>query len=56
MDPIVALLIRYVIVPEVSRIIRGNPQITDEQILAQLPADIQAVIGTGQAFLDRTRA
>lgn len=61
MDPIIGILIRYVIIPEVSRILANHhakntgTTLTDAEILAKLPADVQQAIGVGQAFLDRTR-
>lgn len=61
MDPLLRILIRYVLIPEISRVIADHhakndgTTLTDEQILAKLPQDVQTVIGEGQAFLDRTR-
>lgn len=56
MDPTLwGILIRYVIVPEVGKLIRANHQMTDEEILAKLPADVASICGVGQGFLDRTR-
>lgn len=59
MDPailnLIQLAIRYAVIPEVARLVRGTPAITDAQILQQLPADVQALVTSDQAFLDSIR-
>jgi hypothetical protein len=55
-ETILPLLIRYIVIPEVARLLRGNPQITDAEILTQLPADVRALVTSNQAFLDSIRA
>lgn len=54
-EAIIPLLIKYVIIPEVAKLVRGNPQITDEEVLAKLPTDIRALVGENQSFLDANR-
>lgn len=49
------ILISRVIIPEVSRLVKANPAITDAEILAQLPLDIKALTTANQAFLDSIR-
>lgn len=56
LEVLLPLLIKYIVVPEVSKLVKGNPAITDAEILAQLPADVQALTTTNQAFLDSIRA
>lgn len=56
LETLLPVLIRYVLIPEIARVVRGNPQITDEQILAQLPADVSALATGNQEFLDTLRA
>jgi hypothetical protein len=56
LETLLPVLIRYVLIPEIARVVRGNPQLTDEQILAQLPADVGALATSNQAFLDGIRA
>lgn len=55
LETLIPLIIKYVVVPEVARLVRGNPTITDAQILEQLPADVAALTTSNQAFLDAIR-
>lgn len=55
LEELIPLLIKYVVIPETARLVRGNPQITDEQIIAQLPEDVRVLCLNNQPFLDSIR-
>lgn len=55
LEVLLPILIKYVIIPEVSRLVRANPTIDDAGILAKLPIDIQALVTVNQSFLDTIR-
>lgn len=50
-----ALIVKYVVIPEVANVVRANPTITDAEILAKLPADVAALVTSDQTFLDSIR-
>lgn len=56
LETLLPLLIKYIIIPEVANVVRGTPQITDAEIIAKLPLDVQALVTSNQAFLDSIRA
>ena len=49
------LLIRYALVPAIAAITRANPTMTDAEIIAKLPADLQMLTLSNQSFLDSIR-
>ncbi len=55
LDTLLPLIIKYIIIPEVANVVRANPTITDAEILAKLPADVQVLATSNQAFLDAIR-
>lgn len=55
LELLLPMLIKYVIIPEVANVVRANPTITDAEILAKLPADVQALCTANQSFLDSIR-
>jgi hypothetical protein len=55
LDVLLPILIKYVVIPEVANLVRKDPTITDADIIAKLPADIQALVTGNQAFLDSIR-
>lgn len=55
LETLIPILLKYVIIPEVAKVVRGNPTLTDDQILAKLPADLQALVTGNQAFLNSIR-
>lgn len=55
LENLIALVVKYAIIPEVANVVRANPAITDADILAKLPADIQALVSSNQTFLDSIR-
>ena len=55
LETLLPILIKYVVIPEVAKVVRGQPTITDEEILAKLPADVAALAASNQAFLDSIR-
>lgn len=55
LENLIALVVKYALIPEVANVVRANPTITDADILAKLPADIQALVASNQTFLDSIR-
>ena len=55
LETLLPILIRYVLIPEISKVVRAQPTITDEEILAKLPADVAVLATSNQAFLDSIR-
>lgn len=55
-EQLIPLLIKYILIPQVAAIARANPTLDDAGILAKLPADVQALTTSNQAFLDAIRA
>jgi hypothetical protein len=59
MDPVTANLIqiaiRYAVIPELAKIFKSNPDMTPEEAIAKLPADIRSLAGENQSFLDSIR-
>lgn len=55
-ETLIPILLKYVIIPEVAKVVRGNPAITDAEILQKLPADLLALTSSNQAFLNSVRA
>lgn len=55
LETLIPILIKYVIIPEVARVVRGNPGLTDAEILTKLPADLQGLLTKNQGFLDSIR-
>lgn len=49
------LVFSKIIIPEVARVVRANPTITDDQIIAALPEALQALCGKNQTVLDSIR-
>lgn len=49
------VLITRVLVPEIARIARADPQLDDAGIIAKLPADLQGLVVPNQSFLDSIR-
>jgi hypothetical protein len=50
------LLIKYALVPAIAAVTRANPTITDAEIIAKLPADLQILASGNQGYLDSIRA
>ncbi len=55
LETLLPILIKYVIIPEVAKIVKADPSLDDAGILAKLPSDIQALTASNQAFLDSIR-
>ena len=55
LEMLLPLLVKYIIIPEVANVVRAQPTITDADILAKLPLDVQALVTSNQAFLDAIR-
>ncbi len=51
MNPIIALLITQILIPEVASLLRKNPGITDAEIIAQVGPLSDRIIAAGEAFL-----
>lgn len=49
------VLIKYVLIPEIAKIVRAEPTLDDAGILAKLPADVLAIAQSNQTFLDSIR-
>lgn len=54
-ETLIPILLKYVIIPEVAKVVRGNPTITDAEILAKLPLDLQTLVSGNQSFLNSLR-
>lgn len=55
-ETLLPLLVRYILIPEIANVVRATPTITDADILAKLPLDVQALVSSNQTFLDAIRA
>ena len=55
LEVLLPLLLKYIIIPEVANVVRANPTLTNDQIAAKLPADVQALCASNQPFLDSIR-
>jgi len=55
LETLLPILIKYVVIPEVAKIVRAEPTIDDAGILAKLPVDVAALATSNQAFLDSIR-
>lgn len=55
LETLLPILIKYVIIPEVAKVVRANPTLDDAGIIAKLPDDIQGLATSNQAFLDSIR-
>jgi hypothetical protein len=56
LETLLPILIKYVLIPEIARVVKSDPTLDDAGILAKLPADIQALTTANQSFLDAIRA
>jgi hypothetical protein len=55
-ETLLPILIKYVLIPEIARIVKADPSLDDAGILAKLPADIQVLTTSNQSFLDAIRS
>jgi hypothetical protein len=55
LEALLPILVKYVLIPEIGKVFAANPGITNEEAMAKLPADIRALAGENQGFLNSIR-
>jgi|WetSurMetagenome_2_1015567.scaffolds.fasta_scaffold92207_3 hypothetical protein len=55
MDKLVLLLIEELVIPELILLVRGNPNITEEELKVEFRSRVDRVVSVGQMYLDSTK-